>query len=72
MCNLWKKLFFNCLEVKVIILCLGLIINMNNNSAFLQIINIIGRNIGTETIKKIEEYAYKTKNNLFSVTSINV
>lgn len=59
--------FFSSSEIKDIIAYLRLIINNDDDMAFLRIINIPKRNIGIGTIKKLVEYATSRRLPLFAV-----
>ncbi len=58
--------FFSSSEIKDIIAYFRLIINNDDDMAFLRIINIPKRNIGVSTIKKLVEYASSRKISLFA------
>lgn len=56
-----KSSFFSHTEIKDLLSYLRLVINPNDDSAFMRIINVPSRKIGKVTLKKLEEFA-KIKN----------
>ncbi|WP_367672470.1 UvrD-helicase domain-containing protein [Buchnera aphidicola] len=59
--------FFSHPEIKYLIIYLRFIINQNDDSAFLKIINVPSRKIGKITINKIEKWAKKKNISYFNV-----
>lgn len=57
--------FFSRTEIKDLLCYLRIIINKNDNSAFMRVINVPSRQIGIITLKKIEKWANKKNKNLY-------
>ncbi len=57
--------FFSHTEIKDILSYLKLIINPQDDAAFLRVVNIPRRQIGTATIQKLSDYSKKVKQPLF-------
>ncbi|QCI24088.1 ATP-dependent DNA helicase Rep [Buchnera aphidicola (Macrosiphoniella sanborni)] len=63
-----KSSFFSRSEVKDLLSYLRLIINPNDDHAFMRVINIPSRKIGKITLHKLEEYANKKNKSLFQIS----
>jgi len=61
--------FFAYAEIKDIMAYLKLLVNSDDNTAFLRIINTPKRKIGTSTIEKLNEYAKQVNKSLFACSS---
>ncbi|QCI22414.1 DNA helicase Rep [Buchnera aphidicola] len=57
--------FFSRTEIKDLLCYLRIIINKNDNSAFMRVINVPSRQIGIITLKKIEKWANKKNKNFY-------
>ncbi|WP_284443202.1 DNA helicase Rep [Buchnera aphidicola] len=64
-----KSSFFSRPEIKDLLSYLRIVINPDDNHAFLRIINIPSRQIGKITLKKLEEWAKKTNKSLFQASN---
>ncbi|QCI23017.1 DNA helicase Rep [Buchnera aphidicola] len=62
-----KSSFFSRPEIKDLLSYLRIVINPDDNHAFLRIINVPSRQIGKITLTKLEEWAKKTNKSLFQV-----
>lgn len=61
--------FFSHPEIKDLLSYLRIIINKNDNSAFMRIINVPSRKIGIITLKKIEKWANKKNKSLYEASN---
>ncbi|QCI20130.1 MAG: DNA helicase Rep [Buchnera aphidicola (Brevicoryne brassicae)] len=61
--------FFSHPEIKDLLSYLRIIINKNDNSAFMRIINVPSRKIGIITLKKIENWANKKNKSLYEASN---
>jgi len=64
-----KASFFSRPEIKDLLSYLRVIINPDDNHAFMKIINIPSRQIGLVTLKKLEEWANKKNKSLFQASN---
>ncbi|ABJ90834.1 UvrD-helicase domain-containing protein [Buchnera aphidicola] len=63
--------FFDLLEIKDLLAYLRLVINQNDDFAFLRIINVPNRKIGLITISKLKKFAKNNKISLFVASTDN-
>ncbi|MCU4137211.1 DNA helicase Rep [Buchnera aphidicola (Sitobion miscanthi)] len=64
-----KASFFSRPEIKDLLSYLRVIINPDDNHAFMKIINIPSRQIGLVTLKKLEKWANKSNKSLFQASN---
>ncbi|QCI17964.1 DNA helicase Rep [Buchnera aphidicola (Acyrthosiphon lactucae)] len=62
-----KSSFFSHSEIKDLLSYLRVIINPDDNYAFMRIINVPSRQIGKITLKKLEEWAIKKNKSIFQI-----
>ncbi|MBD3669701.1 MAG: DNA helicase Rep [Gammaproteobacteria bacterium] len=60
--------FFSYMEVKDVMAYLRLLVNPDDDNAFLRVVNTPRREIGTSTLEKLNEYARQRGNSLFAST----
>jgi len=60
--------FFSFMEVKDVMAYLRLLVNPDDDNAFLRVVNTPRREIGTSTLEKLNEYAKSRGNSLFAST----
>jgi ATP-dependent DNA helicase Rep len=60
--------FFSYMEVKDVMAYLRLLVNPDDDNAFLRVVNTPRREIGTSTLEKLNEYAKSRGNSLFAST----